>query len=166
MQRVRVRVTRKQLTGRATCFGIGLLLQFDLMRPPHEDACVSEIRYPPATKGGEAFFVPRPAPAGVTAAGELLACRMSGPQSLAWDWPAGIGLPPIGNAVMLCAEDDGWLLVYVHDNTHNRSSLNIYDAFTMSPHPLARVLLPQRVPYGEWPGHTEIGTRVRPTQLW
>ena len=48
-----------------------------------------------------------------------------------------------------CAgEDDGYLLTYVHDERTGVSELVCYDAKTMSPKPLARVKLPQRVPYG------------------
>ncbi len=60
--------------------------------------------------------------------------------------PSDIFLCPLP---CVLAEDDGWLLVYVHDSVSNQSSLNIYDAKTMNPEPLARVLLPQRVPFGE-----------------
>lgn len=46
------------------------------------------------------------------------------------------------------SEDDGWLLAYVYDNSNNRSEVLILDASTMSSEPVARVLLPARVPMG------------------
>jgi carotenoid 9,10(9',10')-cleavage dioxygenase 1 len=38
--------------------------------------------------------------------------------------------------------------VYVYDSHTDKSTLNVYDAATMSQQPLARVRLPRRVPYG------------------
>ena len=46
------------------------------------------------------------------------------------------------------AEDDGWLVTYVHDEGSGESSLHVYDAATMSSDAVAVVALPQRVPYG------------------
>jgi carotenoid cleavage dioxygenase len=46
------------------------------------------------------------------------------------------------------AEDDGWLLTYVYDTELERSELLVIDAQDMTSDPVARVLLPQRVPYG------------------
>jgi carotenoid cleavage dioxygenase-like enzyme len=45
-------------------------------------------------------------------------------------------------------EDDGWLLAFVHDEAEGRSELVIADARDLGAPPVARVLLPQRVPYG------------------
>jgi carotenoid cleavage dioxygenase-like enzyme len=45
-------------------------------------------------------------------------------------------------------EDDGWLLGYVYDQTTNRSELLILDAQDFTAKPVARVLLPTRVPFG------------------
>ncbi len=45
-------------------------------------------------------------------------------------------------------EDDGWLLSYVHDEVAGRSALVIVDARHVDDDPIARVQLPQRVPYG------------------
>jgi carotenoid cleavage dioxygenase len=45
-------------------------------------------------------------------------------------------------------EDDGWLLGYVYDKATDRSEVLILDASTMSDEPVARVLLPARVPMG------------------
>ncbi len=46
------------------------------------------------------------------------------------------------------AEDDGYLLTYVHDANTNRGELLIVNAADMRAEPIARVLLPVRVPYG------------------
>eukprot|EP00884_Botryococcus_braunii_P012266 jgi/Botrbrau1/2103/Bobra.0093s0011.1 len=47
-------------------------------------------------------------------------------------------------------DDDGYLAVMVHDESKGDggSELRVYDAKTMSSEPVARVLLPQRVPHG------------------
>jgi 8'-apo-carotenoid 13,14-cleaving dioxygenase len=46
------------------------------------------------------------------------------------------------------AEDDGWLLSYVHDATRDASELVVLDARELARPPVARVPLPQRVPFG------------------
>ena len=46
------------------------------------------------------------------------------------------------------AEDDGWVMSLVYDRTTDRSDLVILDAQDFSGEPVARVHLPQRVPYG------------------
>jgi carotenoid cleavage dioxygenase len=45
-------------------------------------------------------------------------------------------------------EDDGWILSIVHDEGSNVSSLVILDARDIEAKPIARVILPRRVPYG------------------
>jgi len=45
-------------------------------------------------------------------------------------------------------EDQGWLLTYVHDAVLRRSELLLLDAEDLQADPVARILLPQRVPYG------------------
>eukprot|EP01116_Phalansterium_solitarium_P022471 TRINITY_DN7438_c1_g1_i1.p1 TRINITY_DN7438_c1_g1~~TRINITY_DN7438_c1_g1_i1.p1 ORF type:complete len:519 (-),score=158.11 TRINITY_DN7438_c1_g1_i1:328-1884(-) len=45
-------------------------------------------------------------------------------------------------------EDDGHLVTYVYDSSTDKSEFVVLDAKHMRPEPLARVLLPQRVPYG------------------
>jgi len=45
-------------------------------------------------------------------------------------------------------EDDGWLMNVVHDEAANTSELLVIDAQDMTSEPVARVLIPQRVPYG------------------
>ncbi|MEP0910689.1 carotenoid oxygenase family protein [Leptolyngbya sp. GB1-A1] len=45
-------------------------------------------------------------------------------------------------------EDDGWLMTFVHDETQSTSELIIVAAQAMTDEPIARVLMPQRIPYG------------------
>ncbi|XP_037431903.1 carotenoid 9,10(9',10')-cleavage dioxygenase-like [Triticum dicoccoides] len=45
-------------------------------------------------------------------------------------------------------EDDGYLILFVHDENTGKSEVNVIDAKTMSPDPVAVVELPNRVPYG------------------
>ena len=46
------------------------------------------------------------------------------------------------------SEDDGWLMSLVYDSRADRSELLILDALDVAAEPLARVPLPQRVPFG------------------
>lgn len=46
------------------------------------------------------------------------------------------------------AEDEGWLVTFVHDENQNQSELVIVDAQNITSEPVARVIIPQRVPYG------------------
>jgi len=46
------------------------------------------------------------------------------------------------------AEDDGWLMTFVHDVPKGTAELVVLDAQDFSRGEVARVLLPQRVPYG------------------
>ena len=46
------------------------------------------------------------------------------------------------------AEDDGWLMSFVHDKRTNTSSFVILDAADIAAAPTAQVPLPQRVPFG------------------
>lgn len=46
------------------------------------------------------------------------------------------------------SEDDGWLLNFVYDKAENKSELIIIAAQDFTARPVARVLLPVRVPYG------------------
>ena len=52
--------------------------------------------------------------------------------------------PRPGTAV----EDDGWVLTFVYDAIAQQSELLVLDARDITAEPVARVLLPQRVPYG------------------
>lgn len=46
------------------------------------------------------------------------------------------------------AEDDGFLISYLHNEETGESSFVVFNAATMSAEPLVRVALPRRVPYG------------------
>ena len=46
------------------------------------------------------------------------------------------------------AEDDGWLVTFVHDTAEETSELVVLNAQDVTAQPVARVLIPQRVPYG------------------
>merc|ERR1719198_2116423 len=46
------------------------------------------------------------------------------------------------------AEDDGYLMGFVHDERRGESELLIMEARTMSERPVARVAIPRRVPHG------------------
>jgi carotenoid cleavage dioxygenase len=46
------------------------------------------------------------------------------------------------------SEDDGWLLSFTHDRIQGRSELRVIDCQDLAGHPVARVQIPQRVPYG------------------
>jgi len=45
-------------------------------------------------------------------------------------------------------EDDGYLILFVHDENTGKSEVNVIDAKTMFADPVAVVELPNRVPYG------------------
>jgi carotenoid cleavage dioxygenase len=45
-------------------------------------------------------------------------------------------------------EDEGWVMTFVYDSNEDTSELVIVDAQNMTSEPIARVLIPQRVPYG------------------
>ena len=49
---------------------------------------------------------------------------------------------------MHAGEDDGYLATYVYDEAKNSSEFVVYDARSFSAEPVARVKLPQRVPFG------------------
>lgn len=46
------------------------------------------------------------------------------------------------------AEDEGWIMSYVFDSDRNLSEVVVLDARDFAGEPLARVLLPVRVPFG------------------
>lgn len=46
------------------------------------------------------------------------------------------------------AENDGWLLTVVTDRAEGRSDLAVIDARDVAAGPIARVHLPQRLPFG------------------
>ncbi|CAM0908153.1 unnamed protein product [Alopecurus aequalis] len=45
-------------------------------------------------------------------------------------------------------EDDGWIISYVHDEGENKSEVHIINARRFGCGPIAKITLPQRVPYG------------------
>ena len=45
-------------------------------------------------------------------------------------------------------EDEGWVMTFVYDSNEDTSELVVVDAQDMTSEPVARVLIPQRVPYG------------------
>jgi len=45
-------------------------------------------------------------------------------------------------------EDDGWLVTFVHDENSLNSELVVVNAQDMNNEPVARVMIPQKVPYG------------------
>ncbi|AVH65073.1 9-cis-epoxycarotenoid dioxygenase [Nostoc sp. 'Peltigera membranacea cyanobiont' 213] len=46
------------------------------------------------------------------------------------------------------AEDDGWLVTFIHDENSNTSELVLVNAQDLTAEPVARVIIPQRAPYG------------------
>jgi carotenoid cleavage dioxygenase len=56
----------------------------------------------------------------------------------------GVFVPRPGSTV----EDDGWLMTFVHDEAQDTSELVIVSTQAMSDEPIARIQMPQRVPYG------------------
>lgn len=46
------------------------------------------------------------------------------------------------------SEDQGWLITFVHDTREDTSELVVVNAQDVNAEPVARVLIPQRVPYG------------------
>jgi carotenoid cleavage dioxygenase len=45
-------------------------------------------------------------------------------------------------------EDDGWLITFVHDENSQTSELVVINSQDVTSEPVARVIIPQRVPYG------------------
>ena len=60
----------------------------------------------------------------------------------------GAGEPVFVGRDGATAEDDGWLLTFVHDVPAGTAELVVLDAQDLPRGPVARVLLPQRIPYG------------------
>lgn len=56
----------------------------------------------------------------------------------------GVFVPRSGAA----AEDDGWLLTYLYDSRERRSELVIVSAEDFTAPPVARVIIPTRIPFG------------------
>jgi carotenoid cleavage dioxygenase len=60
----------------------------------------------------------------------------------------GAGEPLFVPRTATAAEDDGWVLVLVYDAARNASDFWILDARDIAGEPVARVVLPHRIPYG------------------
>lgn len=61
------------------------------------------------------------------------------------------------------AEDDGWLLTFVYDETSKSSELLVLDAADFPAPPVARIAIPARVPYGFhglWIGRSQLLTAL------
>lgn len=61
-------------------------------------------------------------------------------------------------------EDDGYLMTYVWDEKLHQSEFVVYSAESMSPEPVVRIALPQRVPYGFhslWVAEEELKQQTR-----
>ena len=68
------------------------------------------------------------------------------------DWFAGPGTV-VGDAAFAAdpdgtAEDDGWLMVTVHDRATGDTDLAVIDAHDVAAGPVARIHLPRRLPFG------------------
>lgn len=60
-------------------------------------------------------------------------------------------------------EDDGWLITFVYDTAEETSELVVVNAQDLTFEPVARVLIPQRVPYGfhgSWVGEEQLSAYV------
>ncbi|MGB5711322.1 MAG: carotenoid oxygenase family protein, partial [Waterburya sp.] len=60
-------------------------------------------------------------------------------------------------------EDEGWLITFVHNSREETSELVVINAQDVTSEPLARVLIPQRVPYGfhgAWIGEAQLNTSL------
>ena len=62
------------------------------------------------------------------------------------------------SSVTAADEDDGWVMAIVHDEKAGASSLVIVDARDFTAPPVARIHLPQRVPYGAHGNWVPTGT--------
>ncbi len=61
------------------------------------------------------------------------------------------------------SEDEGWLITFVHDTREDISELVVVNAQDVNAEPVARVLIPQRVPYGfhgAWVSEEQLGASV------
>ena len=73
--------------------------------------------------------------------GTAIAHALGGPGTRAFE-------PVFAPASPTSAEDEGWILVLSHDDPSDVTTLNILDAADFAAPPVARVALPQRVPFG------------------
>ncbi|MBW4450789.1 MAG: carotenoid oxygenase family protein [Spirirestis rafaelensis WJT71-NPBG6] len=61
------------------------------------------------------------------------------------------------------SEDEGWLVTFVHDTNEDISELVVVNAQDVNAEPVARVLIPQRVPYGfhgAWVSEEQLSSSV------
>ena len=73
----------------------------------------------------------------------------SGAQNRHWFGPGRWGSEaPFAARPGASAEDDGYVVSFVHDQNEDRSEVVVLDARDLSAGPVARVLLPARVPLG------------------
>jgi carotenoid cleavage dioxygenase len=67
------------------------------------------------------------------------------------------------------AEDDGWLITYVYDEIEGTSEMIVIDAKNVTAAPVARVMIPTRVPYGfhgAWIGNDRIEAQTQHQMAW
>lgn len=57
-------------------------------------------------------------------------------------------------------EDDGWIITFVHNEDTNTSQVHIIDTKDFSSHPVAKINLPCRVPYGFHGAFMPIGLQI------
>jgi carotenoid cleavage dioxygenase len=90
-----------------------------------------------------------PAP-GEPALGRLLQTDFETGARREHDFGAGArpGEPVFVPAPGADGDDEGWVLSYVHDEDRERTALVVLDASRFDAPPVARIPLPQRVPYG------------------
>jgi carotenoid cleavage dioxygenase len=66
-------------------------------------------------------------------------------------------------------EDDGWLVTYVYDEAAGTSEMVVVDARNVSSPPVARVMIPSRVPYGfhgAWVSDDRIAAQRQHQMAW
>jgi carotenoid cleavage dioxygenase len=66
-------------------------------------------------------------------------------------------------------EDDGWLVTYVYDEIEGTSEMVVVDARNVSAQPIARVMIPARVPYGfhgAWIANDQIEAQTEHRMAW
>lgn len=97
--------------------------------PGENRGLVGTIQHVGRRLGGEAYFVPKPAPGSGSAAGNGTAASHRASR--------------VGQA-----EDDGYLMTFVVDEGSGASELVVYDSASMSDVPVVRLAAPQRIPLG------------------
>ncbi len=66
-------------------------------------------------------------------------------------------------------EDDGWLVTFVYDEIEGTSEMIVVDAKNITAAPLARVMIPQRVPYGfhgAWVTNDRLESQTQHQMAW